>query len=290
MKKLSTMYLILVLVGIAFNIHAKEAGDQYPNGAETFMAGALPPPGTYFINYAGYYSGTLHDGNGNEINAVKVGALFNTLRIVHVTDIKIFGGNYLVHALIPLINQNIEVAGNDNKKTGTGDITINPFAIAWHWPEFHMVSGLDINLPTGTYNQNTPFENIGQNYYTLEPLVAGTYINSDGWEISAKLMYSIHSENDDTKYQSGDEFHMDYGVNKHNGPWSYGIGGYYLKQLGNDKQNNVSVGKKGKVFAVGPQANYTHNGMQFIFKWQNESSVENRFGGDIVWFKFITRI
>ncbi|MFZ1574382.1 MAG: hypothetical protein WAT36_03925, partial [Chromatiaceae bacterium] len=25
-------------------------GGHYPNGAEDFMVGALPPPGTYFIN------------------------------------------------------------------------------------------------------------------------------------------------------------------------------------------------------------------------------------------------
>jgi hypothetical protein len=29
---------------------AKEGGDQYPNGIETWFAGAVPPPGNYFLN------------------------------------------------------------------------------------------------------------------------------------------------------------------------------------------------------------------------------------------------
>ena len=27
------------------------SGGHYPNGAEDFMVGALPPPGTYLVNY-----------------------------------------------------------------------------------------------------------------------------------------------------------------------------------------------------------------------------------------------
>src|SRR5690606_833888 len=41
---------------------AKEGGDQYPNGIETWFAGAVPPPGNYFINYFGHYGGDLYNG------------------------------------------------------------------------------------------------------------------------------------------------------------------------------------------------------------------------------------
>ena len=35
--------------------HATESGGgAYPNGAEDFMSGAVPPPGTYVINYFNY--------------------------------------------------------------------------------------------------------------------------------------------------------------------------------------------------------------------------------------------
>ena len=45
---------------------AKEGSDQYPNGAENWLAGAAPPPGNYFLNYFGHYGGSLHNGNGDK--------------------------------------------------------------------------------------------------------------------------------------------------------------------------------------------------------------------------------
>lgn len=55
-KLASAVALATLAIGSA---HAKEGSDQYPNGAETWLAGALPPPGNYFLNYFGYYSGDL---------------------------------------------------------------------------------------------------------------------------------------------------------------------------------------------------------------------------------------
>lgn len=48
--------------------HAKEGGDQSPNGAGSYLAGALPPAGTYLLNYFGHYGGKLQD-QGNRTNA-----------------------------------------------------------------------------------------------------------------------------------------------------------------------------------------------------------------------------
>ena len=42
-----------VLAGPA--LATEGGGGAYPNGAEDFMAGALPPPGVYFKNYLTYY-------------------------------------------------------------------------------------------------------------------------------------------------------------------------------------------------------------------------------------------
>ncbi|MBS7326049.1 MAG: hypothetical protein KIG85_05445, partial [Thiopseudomonas sp.] len=57
-------------------VYAKEGGDQYLNGAETWMAGAVPPKGHYFVNYTGHYGGKLRDGSGKKVSGAKVGAWF----------------------------------------------------------------------------------------------------------------------------------------------------------------------------------------------------------------------
>ncbi len=65
MKKKTLIIIVMALFLSAKSmVYAEEGPDQYPSGAENWMAGALPPPGNYFLNYAGYYQGTLRDGNG----------------------------------------------------------------------------------------------------------------------------------------------------------------------------------------------------------------------------------
>ncbi len=274
---------------------AKEGPDQYPNGAENFLAGALPPPGHYFINYLGYYSGAYRDNNGDKIPGLNVRAVFDALRYIHVSNIKLLGGDWGFHAIVPLVYQRLEtpIPGiGDGTTSGLGDITLNPLIIGWHFPpDWHWVFGLDINLPTGKYNAIDPTDSVGANYYSFEPALAFTYLNQSGFEVSAKLMYNIKTKNDDTDYQSGNDFHMDYLIGQHFGPWAVGLGGYYFKQTSDDELNGRKVGpdgNRGQVFAIGPAVKYDYQGMSFIGAWDYETQVENRFQGNKFFFKFVT--
>lgn len=314
MKKSTITLLVSSLFLAAGVAQAKEGGDQYPNGIETWYAGALPPPGTYFLNYLGYYGGTLKDGDGDKVklnakgDGARVDAVFDALRLVHMTDIKILGANWGMFGVLPVVNQSVNFPqlGGRASEFGIGDITIDPIVLAWHHsPELHSVFGLDFNLPTGAYDKNDPRKSIGTNYYSIEPVYAVTWLPQGGWEVSAKFMYNIKTRNDDGnflgtigKYQSGDEFHMDYLVGKHFGEWAVGVSGYYLKQVTKDKFNGDTVpeisgvfskGREGQVFAIGPSAMYTSkSGTLFIGQWQHEMAVENRFQGDKVLFKLVT--
>lgn len=292
-KKILSLALPVLLVGSS--AMAKEGPDQYPNGAENFLAGALPPPGNYFINYLGYYQGDYRDNNGDKVSGLKVNATFNALRYVFVSNYKLFGGDWGMHAIVPFIYQNMDTpfpAIGNGSVFGLGDITIDPIIIGWHFPpDWHITVGLDINLPTGKYSSTDPTDSIGANYYSFEPIFAFTYLNQGGFEVSAKLMYNIKTENNDTNYQSGDEFHMDYLIGQHFGPWAVGLGGYYLKQTEDDKQNGQTVGpdgNRGQVFAFGPAVKYDYKGMSFIGTWDHETDVKNRFQGNKFYFKFIT--
>jgi hypothetical protein len=77
-----------------------------------------------------------------------------------------------VHAILPIVSQSPATcrAGGRASKFGIGDITIDPFVLAWHHsPELHTAFALDINLPTGAYDKNDPRTSIGANYYSYEP-------------------------------------------------------------------------------------------------------------------------
>lgn len=296
MKK-RLLALLLGGVVVSSSVFAKEGGDQYPNGAENWFAGAIPPPGNYFINYFGNWSGTMRDGSGNKVRPagkdIKLNATFNALRFLKATETQVLGANYSWAVLVPIVRLSVETPAGKASRTGIGDATLTPLILSWHSPEWHYLLGLDINLPTGAYDKNDhPGKNLGENYYSFEPVFAATYLNSSGWEVSGKFMYNVKTKNKDTDYRSGDEFHMDYLVGKHFGPWSVGVSGYYLKQITNDRQNGAKVGSdgnRGQVFAAGPSIKYqTKSNSQLIFQWHRETSLENRFGGDKVWFKFIT--
>ena len=277
---------------------AFEGPQQYPLGAENFMAGALPPPGNYFINYLIYYQGDYRDNDGNKFppgDPVDVKVTADALRFIYVSNYKLFGGDWGMHAIVPLVYQKLNIPDSpfDNDWVfGLGDITIDPIIIGWHFPpDWHITVGLDIYLPTGKYDENDPTQSIGSNFWSFEPIFAFTYLNQSGFEVSAKLMYNIKTENNDTNYQSGDDFHMDYLIGQHFGPWAVGLGGYYLKQTQDDEQNGQTVGPDGnraEVFAFGPAVKYDYKGMSFIGTWNHETGVENYFEGNRFYFKFIT--
>jgi len=292
--------LILTLLLIVSAATGKEGPDQYPNGAESWLVGAAPPPGFCFVNYLGYYSGQLKNAAGDKVilNGVtlSVDATFDAFRFIEITHFKILGADYGMHAIVPLVGQSMNLNGR-NSTIGVGDITIDPLILAWHREHWHAVTAFDINLPTGAYDQTDPRVSIGAHYYSFEPLFAVSYLPKGGWETSAKLMYNIKTTNDATQYHSGQEFHMDYLAGRYFGAWMFGASGYALKQLTDDTVNGVTVpatpglwdaGRRGQVIAIGPSAGYSNKRhMTFVAQWQHETLVRNRFGGDKVWFKMI---
>jgi hypothetical protein len=301
MKNRITQALILAL-GLSFaSAYAKEGADQYPFGAENWLCGAVPPPGTYFLNYLGYYGGQLKDGSGSKVNlggtTPSVDAVFDALRIIKITKFKILGGTWGVHAIAPFVEQSMNLGGR-NSRVGAGDITLDPFVLGWHGENWHAATAMDFLIPTGHFDKNDPRVSIGANYYSFEPAFAVSYFPKKTWETSAKLMYNTKTTNQQTNYHSGDEFHADYVAGKHFAHgWSAGASGYVDKQLTNDTiagQTAQAVpglwteGRMGQVVAVGPSISYTNKShMSFIAQWHHEMLVRNRFGGDKFWFKAI---
>jgi len=294
MRRLFLFFLsacLIWLLAFADRADATEmGGGAYPNGAEDFMAGALPPPGTYFINYLQYYTATkFNDKDGNEgIPGFKLDAVANVFRLVHVTRFKIFGADYAVHAFLPVVYQDVEVPGKSDSRWGIGDIIVDPIILGWHWKNYHVTTGLDIYIPVGSYDQNH-LANAGRNYWTFEPVVGFTYLSDGGFEISGKFMYDFNTENSDTNYRSGQEFHFDYTIGYHIKSLAVGIGGYYYRQITDDELNDATYadGFKGRVFAAGPQVQYGYKNMNFTIKWQREFEAENKPEGDKFWFKFM---
>ncbi|MCG6941815.1 MAG: transporter [Thiohalocapsa sp.] len=277
-------------------IATEGGGSHYPNGAEDFMVGALPPPGNYFIDYLSWYSAdSFRDGDGGRLfQDFNLDVVANTFRFIHVTEHKVLGANWALHAFVPLANVDVSrrIAPPFPRETedrfGLGDIIVDPFILGWHGKDWHVTTGVDIYLPTGAYDKDW-LANIGRNYWTFEPIFAFTYLNQAGFEASAKLMYDFSTENNATNYHSGQAFHADYTIGYHTGPWSLGVGGYYYQQTTDDELDGRTFlgGFRGRAFAIGPEVKYDHKNMAFTLKYLAETAVENRPEGGSLWFKFL---
>ncbi|WP_460213493.1 SphA family protein [Geovibrio sp. ADMFC3] len=292
LKKLHILFLcmaVFALVSPLFSAYATEGGGgAYPNGAEGFMSGAVPPPGLHFVDYLTTYSADkFMDNNGDEIPMdFKVRASVNVFRLVYTTQKQFFGGYWGIQGLVPVMHMEVTSPAGKDEKTGIGDIDVGTF-LSWHSKNFHAALGLDFMLPTGDYDKND-IANLGRNYITIEPAIGLTYISDSGFEVSGKFMYDYNTENKDTDYLSGQEFHVDYTLAFHKNNFALGLGGYYYKQITDDEVNGASVeNNKGQVLAAGPQIMYQKDNLIMSLKYQQEMMVKNRPEGDKLWFKLI---
>jgi len=286
---------ILVLAMIFCSIHstfaAEGGGSAYLGGNEDFMAGALPGPGFYSIVYAFHYTADeLMDGNGDKVPVdFDLDVTGTTFRFIYVSDMTLFGASVAWHALIPVVDSQVEIAqkGVDASTTGLGDIIVSPMILGWHLSKnFHVIGALDVWLPVGEYDANDP-ASIGRNYWTMAPIIAPTYISNTGFEISAKLQYLINFENSNTDYTTGHEFICDYTVGQHLGNWMFGLNGMLYLQATDDEDSGGDIGNKGRAFSIGPAIQYNYKNMFFNAKVQFDTNVENRPKGEKYWFKFM---
>lgn len=283
----------LALAALPFTASATEGGQTaYPNGAEDFMVGAVPPPGNYIINYLlNYHATDFNDGSGNNmIPGFKLNVWADVVRWIHITDYTILGGNYGFHVFLPILDVDVTVPGPPSShETNIGDVIFSPFIVAWHHSKnLHSVMSLvDIYAPTGSYDKNR-LANTSLNYWTFEPVYAVSYLSDEGWEGSIKFMYDWNTTNNDTDYKSGQAFHFDYTVGKHFPGWAVGVGGYYYTQTTDDSGSGAPPGGfKGKAFAIGPQVMFDVGKVKAILKYQWETETENQPQGNRFWFKLI---
>lgn len=289
------VFLFLFFIGVPNANTTEGGGSHYAGGNEDFMAGALPPPGQYLLNYFMYYTADkLKDNSGKKVNVdFKVDAAVDAIRFVYVTKKKLFNADIGWHVIVPIVYQHVSIdtpGSTRQSKTGLGDIEFSPFILGWHFNKnWHLTATVDFMAPTGNYDKDD-VSNIGRNYWTINPILAFTYISDGGFEVSSKMLYLINTTNTATGYRSGQEFLADYLIGQKIGNWNFGINGYYYKQLTDDKMRNEPAnfnGYKGQCLSVGPAIQYNHKNISLNLKYQWDTMVKNRPEGQKLWFKFI---
>ena len=155
-KQLRNAVLVALGALAAGTAGARKAATSIPNGIETWFAGAVPPPGNYFINYFGHYGGDLYNGEGKRVAGTSASAWFNAFRFVKVSDIKVLGGDWAGHVILPVVHSAPEPRRRRCPASGLGDLTIDPSSSPGTRGDWHWTVGLDINPPTGRYKSGDP--------------------------------------------------------------------------------------------------------------------------------------
>lgn len=282
--------LALALLPASRAIASETGGSAYVHGAEGWLTGVIPPPGHYLLGYTNYYHAdrlTGADGK-TSLPGFEIDAASQTLRYVHVTKARIMGGSLAFQVIVPVDDLKVRAGGMSDDRTGLGDITVTPLIRGWRSGKWHYGIALGAVLPTGAYRRGA-LANIGRNYLTIEPVVAITYLDPEGPEISAKLIYHATGRNRATHDRSGDEVHADFVAGWNFRTVAVGVGGYYSRQIEDDRQRGelVGDGNRGEVLALGPSIKWQRGKVPLMLTWQHEIEARNKPKGDKLWLKLV---
>lgn len=296
------------------------------------LAGVPLPPGFYAREDVEYtFSNQLNDQNGNKtsLNAGLLGD--HALKFNQTVVANVLTFVYVPGITIPVINASVgmgayfpyawaraegqysllgQTIGSGETRRGFGDATIVPLFLQWAIPRSNMfvtLSPLDFTAPTGQYNHNDPIgDNIGDNYWSYRPALLGTYLNNTGQEVSINYNMSFNTQNDATKYKSGDELSFTYLLQQHfSRKFSAGVEGYFYDQFTNDTQNGVVVntlrspnpfvpfdplnegpGNRGQAFAIGPEVQYqVRKWLSLNVHYEHEVFSYDRAQSEVLWFR-----
>ncbi|WP_456370386.1 SphA family protein [Thermodesulfatator atlanticus] len=311
---------IIMGIFLSFFIVAQSfagGGKAYPLGAEGFLIGAAPPPGLTVLNYAYFYhANEMKDANGDSLAVFdKVSVWAEVLRFIYFSEKKILGGNYGQHFFVLYVHTDLDFVapvGPQNKKSySDGNIPYliySPFLLSWHLKQgkLHVVLDVaDLYIPLSNEEKDN-LASVGRNFWTIEPVLAVTYMPTTRLAASLKLMYDFNTKQEDYPTPQGvnidrtpgQEFHFDWCVSyavKAN--LRIGVSGYYYRQVKDDKFDlegvsgplkealQAAADAQSRVWAIGPGVWYQKDKLFISLRSQFEFAAREMTEGYNIWFK-----
>jgi hypothetical protein len=175
--------------------------------------------------------------------------------------------------------------------TSVGDLY--PMAtLKWNAGVHNFMSYMTGDIPVGAYDPNR-LANIGIGHGAIDGGGGYTYLNPQtGEEFSAVAGFTYNFKNQDTQYQNGIDFHVDWGASKFLSKQVFvGLVGYLYQQVTDDfGQNPILGGFRSRVVGLGPQIGYLFpvGDMQgyLNLKGYGEFDAANRPSGWNTWLTF----
>lgn len=299
---------MVVLLGLAIfcmsapsaTFAAEGASSHYLPGTVGDIFLAVPPePGLQAANTLWYQTGSTNVAvlEGLVSLDIDLDLFLNLTSLAYTFDKPVFGGRYTIGVAIPFGYADMDGAligplggriGFSDDSFDLSDIALIPFQMNWSSGRWSFKLWESIVAPTGGYDSSgSDLVNLGRNYWSFDTGGALTWFNPDsGTEVSLALGVMFNTENSDTDYETGTEFHLDFVANQFLSPtFALGVRGYYYNQLTGDSGSGATLGDfKSDSFAIGPGFVWIpgFGGGRFtvLGKWIHDLSTDNRFESD----------
>jgi hypothetical protein len=294
--------LVAAIELAAPKVQAAEGGSSHylPGAAGDLLLAAPPAPGLLAANTLWWQSGSAGAAvlQGQVNVGLDVDVVLDLAALSYTFEQPVLGGTYSVGTLVPF-----GYARLDGRATGLGgsfsasgdsinlsDIAFIPLQLNWQLGQVSLKFAEVVVAPTGGYDVDKAV-NLGRNYWSFDTTGAITWMDESGrMELSFAPGLMLNTENPDTNYKTGAEFHADFTANYFVGPtFALGIKGYYYRQVSDDSGSGALLGDfRSRSFGMGPGffwAPPSQGGrLSFFGKWMHDFSAENRFESDYVTF------
>jgi len=308
MKNRLSVFIVISMLFLVRPLVASEAGSSHyvPGTMASFID---TPTGVPFnvLNLTNGYFGDASVSRQFPIAGLLTADLSadyvaNAFAFQYDAPVEVLHGKYAFTISLPVVDLQVNagVAGPSggtvarrDSRSGLGDLYFSPIILYWQKGNFKYLGSVGIYAPSGAFDVGR-LANIGKNYWTFSPVAAMQYSNpKNGLEATVFTGFNFNTKNNATNYQSGQEFYLDFTVDKRfkNG---FGVGatGNIFQQITGDSGSGAKLGGfKGRTFGMGPEVSYMgplSKSIMFAMelKWLPEIEVQNRTQGSNIWFKF----
>jgi len=175
--------------------------------------------------------------------------------------------------------------------TSVGDL-YPMVTLKWHDGVHNWMTYATGDIPVGAYDPSR-LSNIGIGHGAIDGGGGYTYLNqTTGHEFSAVAGFTYNFKNPDTQYQSGVDFHFDWGASKFlNKQVFVGVVGYVYQQITADSGQHPILGSfESRVVGIGPQIGFMFpigdKQAYLNLKGYGELNAANRPSGWNTWLTF----
>jgi hypothetical protein len=173
--------------------------------------------------------------------------------------------------------------------TGFGDLYPQA-TLKWHKGVHNYLWYVTGDVPVGNYNPKR-LANLGIGRGAIDSGVGYTYLDPQkGHEFSITTGFTYNFENQDTNYQNGVDWHVDWGASQFLSKQTFvGLVGYLYNQLGSDSGSGARLGPfHSRVASIGPQFGHIFPISKewqgtFLLKGYWEFAAQHRAEGWNVW-------